>query len=143
MSPEKNQERVRAFYEQVIGKHALDRIPEYVSRDFVDHDPMPGVPGEGVESARATFGTLASAFPDMTMNIRDMYALDNTVISRIEMRGTHRSEFAGVPATGKSVAVQGIDILRLEDGKAVEHWGQWDMMGMMQQLGAVPEVSKA
>ncbi|MBV9280595.1 MAG: ester cyclase, partial [Chloroflexi bacterium] len=61
------------------------------------------------------------------------------VVTRSTVRGTHQGPFLGIPATGKKVEVAQIDIWRLDGGKIVEHWGQDDRLGMLQQLGAVPQ----
>ena len=60
------------------------------------------------------------------------------VIARARFSGTHQGEFMGIPATGKRVSFGVIDIVRYADGKVVEHWGQMDNLGLMQQLGVVP-----
>ena len=59
------------------------------------------------------------------------------------MRGTHRGDFFGLPATGREVTLTGVHIMRVADGKIVEHWGSNDDLGLMRQLGAIPEASRA
>ena len=82
---------------------------------------------------------LRSAFPDLKATIEDTIAEGDKVVIRMTWRGTHTGgEFMGIPATGKSVSIGVIDIIRISGGKAVEHWGQMDSMLMMQQLGAIP-----
>jgi predicted ester cyclase len=56
----------------------------------------------------------------------------------VTLAGTHQGDFAGIPASGRTVEFSGIDIIRLQDGKVAEHWGSTDMLGLMQQIGAVP-----
>ena len=80
------------------------------------------------------------AFPDLRMDPEDVLASGDKVVARVRATGTHEGEFMGMPATGKSVDVQLIDIMRFsEDGLVREHWGVVDMLAMMQQLGVVPE----
>ncbi len=67
-----------------------------------------------------------------------MIAEGDKVVIRQTWSGTHKGEFMGIPATGRRVSIAVIDIIRVADGRFVEHWGQLDMMGMMQQLGAIP-----
>ena len=74
----------------------------------------------------------------MTSEIHQLIASDDKVAIRSTFRGTHDGDFMGIPATGKTVEVGGIDIVRVRDGKFVEHWGLFDAMGLMQQLGVVP-----
>ena len=85
------------------------------------------------------FRMYVAAFPDLRMTPEDVLASGDKVVVRVRATGTHEGEFMGVPATGKSIDVQAIDIVRFEDdGLAHEHWGVFDAMTMMQQLGVVP-----
>lgn len=80
-----------------------------------------------------------AAFPDLRMEPQDVLASGDKVVARARATGTNQGEFMGMPATGKSVDVQLIDIIRFgDDGLAREHWGVFDALGMMQQLGAIP-----
>ncbi len=128
------------FYEKVneamsTGNTAL--LDEVVAPDAVDHNPVPGqAPGrDGIKKA---FAEGRDAFPDMRMSVQDMVAEGDKVACRIVTRMTHRADFQGIPATGKQVTMSGIDILRFVNGKIAERWGEFDNLGMMQQLGAVP-----
>jgi steroid delta-isomerase-like uncharacterized protein len=78
---------------------------------------------------------LREAFPDFHVTLEDLIADEHKVVVRLTARGTQRGAFMGVPATGKSATWMGIRIFRLVNGKIVEHWGVWDSLGMMQQLG--------
>ena len=79
----------------------------------------------------------------MRLTVEDMIAEGDKVVDRVIVRGTHEGELMGIPATGKQVEVVEMHISRIADGKIVERWGQWDAMGMMQQIGAVPEPGQA
>ena len=80
-----------------------------------------------------------AAFPDLRMDAEDVIASGDKVVVRARATGTHKGEFMGMPATGKSIDVQLIDIMGLgDDGLAHEHWGVVDALAMMQQLGVVP-----
>jgi predicted ester cyclase len=81
---------------------------------------------------------LRSAFPDFKATIEDIVAEGDKVVVRQTFSGTHKGEFMGVPPTGKSISIGVIDIIRVDGGKFVEHWGQMDTTGMIQQLGAIP-----
>ena len=83
-------------------------------------------------------GMMRATFPDMVVSTNDMIAEGDKVVSRWTGTGTHQGEFMGIPSTGNKVTVTGIGIDRLVDGKIVEHWEQFDTMGMMQQIGAIP-----
>ena len=81
---------------------------------------------------------IRNGFPDLHITDEDYVAEGDKVAGRFEAQGTHNGEFAGVPATGKPVSFSGINIMRIADGKIVEHWVQYDTMGIMQQIGAIP-----
>jgi predicted ester cyclase len=81
-----------------------------------------------------------AAFPDLRMEPQDIIVSGDKVVARVRATGTHQGAFMGMPATGKSADVQLIDIIRFgDDGLAHEHWGLFDALKMMQQLGAIPE----
>jgi predicted ester cyclase len=85
-----------------------------------------------------------AAFPDLRMEAQDVLASGDKVVARVRATGTHQGEFMGMPATGKSIHVQLIDIIRFgDDGLAREHWGVFDALAMMQQLVATPEAPPA
>ena len=99
---------------------------------------MPGGPPMDVEQASGMAAMFYAAFPDLHTTFEDQIAEGDKVVARVTIRGTHQGEFQGIPATGKEVAFGGILIDHYQDGKVVEHWVQMDMMGLMQQLGAIP-----
>jgi len=134
---EQNKAAARRFLEET-DKGNLDVIDEQVSPDAVDHNPFPGQ-APGAEGVRQVFAMLKAAFPDMSQSIQDMVAEGDRVAIRSTLHGTHRGEFLGIPATGKQVALPGIDIIRFdEEGKMIEHWGLFDVPLLMQQLGVMP-----
>jgi len=137
MPAEQNKAAARRFLEET-DKGNLDVIDELVSPDAVDHNPFPGQ-APGAEGVRQVFAMLKAAFPDMSQSIQDMVAEGDRVAIRSTLHGTHRGEFLGIPATGKQVALPGIDIIRFdEEGKMIEHWGLFDVPLLMQQLGVMP-----
>ena len=110
-----------------------------LAEDFVEHEEQPGLQPTK-QGVLEFFGMLRLAFPDMRMDVEDLIAGGDKTVARARVTGTHQGEFAGVPATGRQVEVQLIDIMRFDDaGLVCEHWGVMDMMSMMQQLGVVPE----
>jgi predicted ester cyclase len=122
---------VEQFYEEVVNAGNVDKIDELLADDFVEHEELAGI-SQDREGVKEFFRMLRSAFPDVRFQAED-------VISEGELA----AEFMGVPPTGKQVTVSGIDIVRLRDGKCLEHWGQFDAMGLMQQLGALPVPAQA
>ncbi|HXF70879.1 MAG TPA: ester cyclase [Thermoflexus sp.] len=138
MSTEQNKALVRQIVEEIFNRGNMSRADEFLAPDFVEHEELPpGIPRdrEGVKQLTAM---LRNAFPDFKTTIEDMVAEGDKVVIHQTWTGTHKGEFMGVPPTGKSVSFGVIDILRIAGGKIVEHWGQMDSMGLMQQLGAIP-----
>jgi predicted ester cyclase len=84
-------------------------------------------------------GSFAEAFPDIRLTVEDIFSAGEMVAARVAFHGTHRGEFQGIAPTGKEVAFSSIEINRVVDGKVEEHWVELDLLGLMQQLGALPE----
>lgn len=137
MSTEENKAVVRRWNEDFWNKDNPDAIEELCATNYVLHGAPPGVaPGfEGMKQAHAMHH---AGFPDMHFTIEDMVAEGDKVATRFTLRGTHKGEWAGIPPTGKQVTMTGMEITRFEGGKYRETWLTMDMLGMMQQLGAVP-----
>jgi steroid delta-isomerase-like uncharacterized protein len=137
MSAEENKAIARRGYE-AINQNNLDALDEVAAPDITDHDPAPGQ-APGLEGVKQWFSSMHTAFPDFQMNVEEMIAEGDKVVARVRMSGTHQGEFMGIDPTGNRVEISGIGILRVADGKIVEHWGNFDDLGMMQQLGVIPE----
>jgi steroid delta-isomerase-like uncharacterized protein len=117
----------------------IDGFGDLLADDFVEHEVSPGLEPTK-EGVKAFFRMYKAAFPDMHMDVQDLIVGGDKVVARTKATGTNQGEFMGMPATGKSVDVELIDIMRFgDDGLAHEHWGVFDAMKMMQQLGVVPE----
>ena len=117
----------------------IDGFGDLVADDFIEHEDMPGLE-RSKEGVKQLFRMYRTGFPDLRMEAEDILVSGDKVVARVRGTGTHEGEFMGMPATGKSVDVQLIDIIRFgDDGLAHEHWGVFDALGMMQQLGAVPD----
>ena len=136
MSTEDNKALFRRWCE-VISQNRLDRVEEIIAPDEIDHALPPGVP-PGLEGVKQIFTLLHTAFPDLQIQIDDLIAEGDQVVGRITARGTHQGEFMGIAPTGKPVSFNAIDVVRIDGGKIVERWSQADMLGLLQQLGAVP-----
>lgn len=127
----------RRLYQEGISQGNLAVVDELVAVDAIDHEGMPGMP-PGVEGLKALIGVLRGAFPDLPFTPDDRVAEGDKIVARLTVTGTHRGEFMGKPPTGRSVSFSAIDIIRFENGKMKEHWGQDDQLGLMQQLGVIP-----
>ena len=137
MSTEQNKAQFRAVMEQFINAKNEPAFDEYVSPDFVEHEDLAPFP-QNREGARQFFSAMLAAFPDMQITFHDMIAEGDKVAARSTWRGTHQGEFQGIPPTGKTVTFNALDIVRLDGGKVVEHWGLTDNLSMLQQLGVIP-----
>jgi len=123
----------------IFAQGNLDLVDEIYASDFVGHDPAMPEDTRGVEGAREFYGMYLSAFPDGEVTIEDQLAEGDKVTTRWTGRGTHQGDLMGVPPSGNRVEVPGITISRIEGGKIVEEWNNYDALGMMQAIGAVPE----
>ena len=141
---EENKRISRRVAEEVFSAGNVDVVDELVAENFVNHDPAapPDLP-PGREGLKALARFYKSAFPDAQITVEDQVAEGDRVVTRYSARGTHEGDFAGMPATGKQVAGTGITIDRIEGGKIVESWNQFDQLGLLQQLGGVPEQAPA
>ncbi len=132
----------RRFYD-LVNAGDLDGFGAMLADDFVEHEETPGL-APTKEGTLEFFRIYRAAFPDMRLDPLDVIASGEKVVVRARATGTHQGEFMGLPATGRSIDVPLIDILRFgDDGLALEHWGVLDAMTMMQQLGAIPEEAPA
>jgi steroid delta-isomerase-like uncharacterized protein len=123
---------------ELISAGDVDGFGQLLAEDFVDHEETPGL-APTKDGVLQFFRMYVAAFPGLRMDPEDIIASGDKVVARVRVTGVHEGEFMGMPATGKSIDVQAIDIIRFgSDGLAHEHWGVFDVMTMMQQLGAVP-----
>lgn len=129
--------RAREFYEAVSAGD-IDAAVGMFADDFVEHDEFPGLEPTR-EGVRQFFESFRAAFPDLRFEAEDVFAAGDKAVGRIRMTGTQQGEFMGLPASGRRIDVSGIDIVRFRGEKMVEHWGAFDSLKMMTQLGAVPE----
>ena len=121
----------------------LDGFVDLLADDVVEHEELPGLEPTK-DGIREFFRAYLAAFPDLRMETQDVLASGDKVVARVRATGTNQGDFMGMPATGKRIDVQLIDIMRFgDDGLVREHWGVMDSMTMMQQLGLVPEGSPA
>lgn len=142
MSAEQNKAAALRFWEEGFGKGNLGIVDELMTASPVDHTPFPGVPA-GREGYKQTMSMIRAAFPDMTIRTDETIADGDRVVLRWTARGSHRGDFMGVPASGKPFEISGISILLMEGGKVAGDWTQWDALGLMTQIGAIPEPARA
>ena len=137
-----HEETLRRCYE-LLNAGDVDGFGDLLSDDFVEHEETPGL-APTKDGVKAFFRMYLAAFPDLRMDPVDVLPSGDKVVARVKATGTNTGEFMGMPATGKNVDVQLIDIMRFgDDGLVHEHWGVFDAMAMMQQLGVTPSGSPA
>lgn len=136
-STEQNKTVVTDFITGLFTKGDPHAADVYLADDFVNHDPPFGASAdrEGMRSAGAMF---RSAFPDWHSDLHLLVAEGDIVVELFTASGTHTgADVMGVPASGRSVALPGINIFRLRGGRIVERWGRLDDLGLLRQLGLV------
>jgi steroid delta-isomerase-like uncharacterized protein len=128
------------FQEFVNGMNKKDAsfVDRLVDPDFVDHDPAPGqAPGlQGIKDLMQMFFT---AFPDLHVTVNRLVADEDTVAGAVTTEGTQDGDFMGIPKSGMKISITELHMMRIANGKMVEHWGVGDGMTMMQQLGVMGE----
>lgn len=136
MTAEQNKAIVTRVNKEYIEGNNEKTVYEIFAPDFVNQTAPPGSP-QGPEAIIYFFNQiLRPAFPDLKVVIHDQVAEGDKVTTRKSFHATHKGEFFGVPATDKKVVMEVIDVIRLRDGKYVEHWGILDTQGLMAQITA-------
>ena len=132
----------RRLYE-LMSAHDIDGFSVHLADNFVEHEVTPGLEPTK-EGVIQFFRMQLAAFPDMHMAVEDVFASGPKVVARVRYTGTNKGDFMGAPASGKRVDVQLIDMFLFDgNGRVCEHWGAMDALGMMQQLGLVPQGAPA
>jgi predicted ester cyclase len=142
-----HKERVRQLFEEVFNQGKVDTADQFISSDAVDHQMPPGMP-QGVAGFKVIVTNMRTAFPDLHVTVDDTIAEGDKVVVRSTLHGTHTGELrmgpeSVIPPTQKPVTITAIDIIRFSGDKMVEHWGNSDDLGMMQQLGLLSATSPA
>lgn len=127
---------VRRFIEETINQGRMESAAEFVWEDVVEQVPFPGQ-GPGLEGLKDVLRGMRNAFPDLHFGIEEQIAEGDKVLTRFEWTGTHRNEFLGVPATGRSVKVWGMVMDRLQGGRIKETRILMDIFGLMMQMDAI------
>jgi predicted ester cyclase len=138
----RNKAVVRRFVEEFQSQARVEVLDELLSRDFVNHSgTVKDIPG--MEGATDFEGMLEidrmyrRSFPNQRVTILDQAAEGDKVWTYKRFETVHEGEFMGIAPTGKAIVADAIDIMRVVDGKIVEHWAVQDVWGLMRQLGAV------
>jgi len=137
---EANKATVRRLVEEVQNRHDPARMDAFFTPNFINHLEAPDLSSEHntVERAKIAFREMFTAFPDLHVTIQDQVAEGDKVVTHKLFQGTHQGTFMGIAPTGRQITFAVIDILRLDNGKVVEHWAIQDRLALMQQLGILP-----
>jgi steroid delta-isomerase-like uncharacterized protein len=136
MSTDDNKALVRRFFELGPSRGDLMAADKLLADDFILHVPLPCSPG--VQGMNEVISACRAAFEHLDVTVEDMVADGDKVAARFTARGIHMGAFMGLPATGRSITMTGIEIFRIENGKIAELWGEANLLGLMQQLGLLP-----
>jgi steroid delta-isomerase-like uncharacterized protein len=139
---EQNKTAVRRLFDELWNKGNLPVADELIAPSYIHHDASTPDVGRGPESEKKRVTLYRNAFPDLRLTIEDTIAEGETVVARWTCRGAHRGDLNGIAPTGKQFAITGVSVMRFAGGKMVEGYVNWDALGLMQQLGAVPEMAK-
>ena len=135
----------KAIYAQLaaaVNSRNLEALDNLIAPDIVIHGADPSDP-PGAERFKRNFRALIAAFPDFQIVVEDQIAEGDKVVVRWSDTGTHQGVFAGVMPTGKPLLLTGIDILRIADGRIVERWSEYDMLSVLEELGAIRRTADA
>lgn len=118
----------------------LDLIDELYTENYVSHSPHNPLTGRG--EVRAWVKEVMKAFPDFHLNFHEWIEQGDMIATRWTASGTHRGDFRNIPATGKTVVIAGMSFSKFSGDKLAETWMAPDDLGMMQQLGVIPEFAE-
>jgi predicted ester cyclase len=128
----------KRFNDEVFSQGKVEVVDEIVAPDYVERGPVPPGIEPNRDGLKKFVQMFRDAFPDIKVTTVATAVNGDELWVQSSFTGTHKGEFAGIPPTGKKVTVMMFDRVKTKDGKAVEHWGLSDDMGMMTQLGVIP-----
>jgi predicted ester cyclase len=138
MSTEENKAIVRRFFMEGPSRGDLGAADDLLAPNFTLHIPLPSQPG--IAGMNDVITACRAAFEHLNVTVEDMVAEGDMIAARFSARGIHKGTFMGLPPTGKSITMTGIEIFRIEEGKIVELWGEANLLGLMSQLGILPSL---
>ncbi len=136
MSTEENKALVRRYVQRILIDGDMAAADELLAPDYRRYTSASTAP-LNVEAQKQRLAGLRAAFPGLQITIEDLIAEADRVTLRVTIRGAHKGTFLSIPPTGKSITVCGLDVVRIENGRFVEHWGGPDTFDILRQLGAV------
>ncbi len=138
----KNEQLVRAYFEEVWNKGNLELLDSLMGPEYVNHTPSVSSGKNGVTELKTIVASFRSAFPDLHFKINDLVVTKTKVAARVQMSGTQRDSLFDLPPTNRKVVVNQINIEEIRNGKLVDHWRVTDELGVMKQLGFLSFLEK-
>jgi steroid delta-isomerase-like uncharacterized protein len=138
---EQNKAIARRLIAELWNNGNLSVADEIFSPNYEHHDSSTPDFGRGPESEKKRATLYRTAFPDLHLTIEDVIAEGETVMTRWSCRGTHKGDLNGIAPTGKQITISGVTVARASNGKMAESYVNWDALGLMQQLGVVPQLA--
>lgn len=133
---DRNKQLVDTFVQELFTKGDLDAVDRHLAPDLVHHDPpFAGTSSQGRDEVRQMAAMMRQALPDWHSDLEELIAEGDLVAERFTASGTHQFELMGVPATGRTLLLPGINVFRVRDGAIVEWWSRLDELGFLRQLG--------
>ena len=138
MSEADNKAIIRRFVQEVLNERNAALLNEIYSDDYIGHDPERPALRRMEDMKQIMDQMLGKVFPDAQYSIDGLFAEGDMVIWHWTFRATHQGEVMGIPPSGKSINISGVNIFRMANGKVVEDWVYRDTLGLMRQIGAMP-----
>ena len=136
ITTEQNKAIVARFNKEVIEQGNMESFKELVADDLFNHAAPAGMPTGPDGMIYFLQDVLKTGFPDLRVKILDQIAEGDSVTSRKEFYATHMGTFMGIPASNKKVVIEVIEIIRLRDGKYVEHWGMSNLPDIIMEISS-------
>jgi steroid delta-isomerase-like uncharacterized protein len=132
-----NEMLVRRYYEEALSEADWSALDTLVGPEFVEHELVPGIPPTR-DGLKQKYDLLRGGCPDLRFTVEELLSVDARVAARVTVRGCNSGPFMGRAPSGRSFAAATVGIFRIDDGKIAEHWGVFDQLGMIGQLGLFP-----
>ena len=140
MSVEQNKATIRRYIEVGWSTGDMNAVAEAIAPEYRRHQPNMVMPVESEKELEQLIGMYRAGIPDLDIKVQHIVAEGEWVVTRVQCKGTHTGELAGIPPTGKSLDFTASDIFQMADGKVVESWHNVDDLGLLQQIGIIPEL---
>jgi steroid delta-isomerase-like uncharacterized protein len=134
---ERNKATIRQMYEELFNQEKLSLADDLFAADYIDQEAPPGIPNRGPESMKQLVTMFHTAFPDVSFQVEELIAENETVAARVTWTGTHRGSFLGIAPTGRTVHQKQMHVMYFRNGQLIEHLALRDDLSLMQQLSVI------